>query len=117
MRELRAGEEFTVKLEKPGISMKPTAVDHACKVVSAEGGLVVLSVEWKINGFDPKMEAGALVMRGGDIHGVSRMTFLAEGGLLTRLEETVERTDQTAQGTTQWTRTATERKVFSLVKE
>ena len=107
VRELRAGEEFTAQVEKPGIVMKPTVVDHACQVVSAEFGLVVLSVDWKINGFAPPPEDGTVSIQGGDIHGTSRMTFIAQGGLLTHLEETVERTDQMAPGpagAAQWTR-------------
>jgi hypothetical protein len=78
-------------------------------------------VEWKINGFDPQTEGGGLSMRGGDIHGVSQMTFLAESGLLTQLDETVERTDQSAPGpragVMQWTRRVTQKVAFSLVKE
>jgi hypothetical protein len=116
-RELRAGEEFTVTLEKPGIFMKPTSVEHACRVVSTDGVSVVVTVEWKINGFDPETEGGALRMRGADVHGVARMTFLAKGGLLTRLEETVERTDQRSDGVVQWTRKVTAKREFSLVKE
>lgn len=120
-RELRVGEEFTTELEEPGIFMKPTVVEHACKVVSAAAGVVVVRVEWKINGFDPQTEGGGLSMRGGDIHGVSQMTFLAEGGLLTHLEETVERTDQAAPGSRagvmQWTRQQTQKVTFSLVRE
>ena len=60
-------------------------------------------------------------MCGGDIHGVATLTFLPQGGLLTRLEETVERTDQSAPGrdpgVIQWTLESTERRMFSLVKE
>ncbi len=121
VRELRVGEEFTVDAEKPGIAMKPTMVPHACKVLSAAGGTVVLSVGWKINGFDPSTDGGGLVVRGADIHGIAELTFLAQGGLCTRFEETVERTDQTApgrrRGVAQWTRKVTAKREFSLVKE
>ena len=119
-RALRRGEAFTVVAEKPGIGMKPTAVEHACTVTTT-GREVVVRAEWKINGFDPQTDGGGLVVRGGDIRGVATLTFLARGGLLTRREETVERTDQVAPGpapgVSQWTRRVTEKSTFSLVKQ
>ncbi len=121
-REFRAGEEFAVTLERPGIWMKPTPVENRCKVLSAGPGEVSLNVEWHVNGLKPEVqESGAFNVRGGDVRLVSTMTFLAQGGLLTRLVETVERTDQTAPGpkpgVVQWTRKATDRKEFTLARE
>jgi hypothetical protein len=121
IRELREGDEFKATSEEPGIAMKPTMVEHACKVLSARPDQVVVRVEWKINGFDPQIRGDSVLMCGGDIHGVATLTFLPQGGLLTRLEETVERTDQSAPGrdpgVIQWTLESSERRVFSLVRE
>ncbi len=121
VRELRTGEEFKVTLDKPGIFMKPTAVEHACKVVSASAESVVLQVTWKINGFEPEMKDRVLHARGGDIQGEQTLTFRTRGGVLMQMKETVQRTDQSApggsSGVTQWTRTATEKKEFSITSE
>jgi hypothetical protein len=121
IRKLREGDEFRAVLEREGIGMQPTVVQHVCKVLSAESDEVVVRVEWKINGSDPKLEAGHVVTHGGDIHGVSMLTFLPRGGLLIRIEETIERTDQRAPGRrpgeSQWTMRSTEKRSFSLVKD
>lgn len=119
-REVRVGDEFTSSVERAGIAMKPTTVDLECKVISIARGEVVVRSEWKINGLDPTTDGGGLSVRGADVHGVATLTFLAPSGLLTRLEETLERTDQVApgsRGVTQWTRRVTEHRTFSFVKE
>jgi hypothetical protein len=89
-------------------------------VLSAAGGTVVLSVGGRST-VRPSTDGGGLVVRGADIHGIAELTFLAQGGLCTRFEETVERTDQTApgrrRGVAQWTRKVTAKREFSLVKE
>jgi hypothetical protein len=121
-RELREGDALLVTLEEAGIFGKPKPVEHKCKVLTATPEEVVLHLEWRIHGFDPQLENGEIVtMRGGDIRGARRITFLPRGGLVTRLEETIERTDQSVPGpkpgVVQWTREAKERKVFTLVNE
>jgi hypothetical protein len=119
VRDLRRGEEFTTTATRPGIFMRPTPVEHACKVVSV-GRTVVLQVEWRINGHEPQVERGAVSVRGGDIVGVATLTFLADSGLLVGLDERTERTDQVAPGPrpgiVQWTRRVVEKRTFSLTK-
>jgi hypothetical protein len=121
-RQLRAGDELKLTLEEAGFLQRPKAVEHACKVVSVTPDQVVVRMTWKLNGFAPQIENGKLAMMvGGDIQGTRTITFIPRGGLVTRLEETIERTVQSAPGfqpgVAQWTREATDRKVFSLVLE
>jgi hypothetical protein len=120
-RQVRAGEEFKVTLSEAGIRQKPTPVEHACKVLSATPEKVVVQLTWKINGFDPQLAGGKLVMMAGaDVRGTRTITFVPRGGLVTRVEETIVRTDQVAPGldtAVQSTNELTQHKVFSVVKQ
>jgi hypothetical protein len=98
-RELKAGQEFEVTLEEPGIGFEPTPLAHACKVESVRGGQVVIAVTWKENGLRPRAtEGGGVIVRGGDMKCATTLTFRLDCGLLVGLEERIERTDQVSNG-------------------
>jgi hypothetical protein len=120
-RQLRAGDQPKVTLNEAGIRQKPTPVEHARKVLSATPEKVVVQLTWKINGFDPQIEGGNLVMMAGaEVRGTRTITYVPRGGLVTRVEETITRTDQVAPGldsVVQVTSKLTQHTVFSMLKQ
>jgi hypothetical protein len=119
-QQVRAGDQMKVTLTEAGIRHKPTPVEHAYKVLSATADEVVVQLTWKLSGFDPHIEVGEVVMSArADVRGTRTITFVPRGGLVTRVEETIERVDQVAPGldpVVQFTSKVTQHTLFSMTR-
>ena len=117
-RKLTAGETCEMELEILGIGRENAMSTHSVEVVSVKNGYARLVVTWAENGHNPKLDGGAMLMRGGDIKGSRNMRFHLASGMLVVLQETEKRTDQTCgMDMVQRTRHAATVSEFSITAE
>ena len=94
-RELTKGENFDWELEVLGIGREKAMSKHTVEVVSIGKGYAELVATWAENGFNPKTDGGAVLMRGGDLKGRYELRVHLASGLPVSLTITEQRMDQT----------------------
>ena len=117
-RQLTTGETFEWEIEILGIGRETATTKQTVKVTAIEDGTAHLAATWAENGFNPKTEGGAVLMRGGDLKERRELEVHLASGMPVSLTITEERIDQSSgMDLVQRTRYATSVSEFSIVSK